>query len=375
MTARPPSVTCCSWPWTRVIPRARPESSAVAKLPRVATTARLDQLQLPVEVRLARRRLRRERVAVAGRPALEHRREVRVVEREPDGGRGAARAARRRARRTGSPSRSSWKPGASPTSTRSASGFPSPNTTCVRPSASGQRTHSAASAATASRLEARSAASTPNTLRPRSATLHLTHAAPVLLDRADVEPGGVCGDLVRVPAVRARGVRHHLDRRRLPVPGLRARGAPLRRHRCDRPVRGQRRPDRRAPLHAGVAARRPRGRRADDRGQLVVGPALGRLRARGVHRLVPRRDRLPGADREADRGRRARDGRGAAAHPQGLRGAPGRPAVPLRDRLRDDGEAHGRRRRDRARRRGDPRRGDARSSCAMSSGRSRRPAR
>ena len=47
--------------------------------------ARADELQLPVEVRLAGCDLRGERVAVAGRPALEHRREVCVVEREADG--------------------------------------------------------------------------------------------------------------------------------------------------------------------------------------------------------------------------------------------------------------------------------------------------
>ena len=35
---RPPRVTGCSWPWTRVIPSARPERSAVAKLPSGATT-------------------------------------------------------------------------------------------------------------------------------------------------------------------------------------------------------------------------------------------------------------------------------------------------------------------------------------------------
>ena len=82
---RPPRVTGCSWPWTRVIPSARPERSAVAKLPSGATTLGRIELQLPVEVRLAGCDLGGERVAVAGRPALEHRREVRVVEREADG--------------------------------------------------------------------------------------------------------------------------------------------------------------------------------------------------------------------------------------------------------------------------------------------------
>ena len=38
MTVRAPRVTSCSWPWTRVMPAGRPESSFVAKFPRVATT-------------------------------------------------------------------------------------------------------------------------------------------------------------------------------------------------------------------------------------------------------------------------------------------------------------------------------------------------
>src|SRR5207245_3412306 len=47
----------------------------------------------------------------------------------------------------GSPCLSSWKPGASPTSIRSASGWPFPKTTCVRPSASRQRVQTEASRA------------------------------------------------------------------------------------------------------------------------------------------------------------------------------------------------------------------------------------
>ena len=48
--------------------------------------ARADELELPVEIGLARRGLRGQRVAVPGRPALEDRRQVRVVQRQPDGG-------------------------------------------------------------------------------------------------------------------------------------------------------------------------------------------------------------------------------------------------------------------------------------------------
>ncbi len=47
--------------------------------------AGLDELELPVEVWLARRDLGGQRIAVARRAALEHGCEVRVVEREPDG--------------------------------------------------------------------------------------------------------------------------------------------------------------------------------------------------------------------------------------------------------------------------------------------------
>src|SRR5947208_5321982 len=47
----------------------------------------------------------------------------------------------------GKPCLSSWKPGASPTNIRSASGSPTPKTTWVRPSASRQRVQAAVSAA------------------------------------------------------------------------------------------------------------------------------------------------------------------------------------------------------------------------------------
>src|SRR4051794_14802286 len=44
----------------------------------------------------------------------------------------------------GRPCLSSWKPGASPTKSRSAAGLPAPKTTCVRPAARRQRVHAAA---------------------------------------------------------------------------------------------------------------------------------------------------------------------------------------------------------------------------------------
>src|SRR4051794_37225217 len=62
----------------------------------------------------------------------------------------------------GTPCLSSWKPGASPTNIRSASGEPAPNTTCVRPRASAHFVQPDTSAAYAARgsVTATAAAST-----------------------------------------------------------------------------------------------------------------------------------------------------------------------------------------------------------------------
>src|SRR5207244_1350838 len=59
----------------------------------------------------------------------------------------------------GTPCWSSWKPGASPTNTRSAAGSPEPKTTCVRPAASGQRVQPEAAAARPASSSARPTAS------------------------------------------------------------------------------------------------------------------------------------------------------------------------------------------------------------------------
>ncbi len=66
------------------MPSCLPESSFVAKLPSVAIDARLDQLDLPEEIRLARLDLVGHRVAVAGRAALDDVGDVDLGAGEPD---------------------------------------------------------------------------------------------------------------------------------------------------------------------------------------------------------------------------------------------------------------------------------------------------
>ena len=66
------------------MPSCLPERSFVAKLPSVAIDARLDQLDLPEEVRLARLDLVGHGVTVPGRAALDHVRDVDVCALEPD---------------------------------------------------------------------------------------------------------------------------------------------------------------------------------------------------------------------------------------------------------------------------------------------------
>ena len=93
----------------------------VAKLPSVATSRRLDQLDLLEEMRLAGLDLLRLRVAVARRPALEDVRDVDVLAREADA-REQLASSFPAAPTNGTPCLSSWKPGASPTNIRSAVG-------------------------------------------------------------------------------------------------------------------------------------------------------------------------------------------------------------------------------------------------------------
>ena len=83
-TRRPPSVTSCSCPWTRVIPSARPESSLVAKFPSVATTRGRTSSICRKRCGSHAADLLRQRIAVLRRPALEHVREVDVVARQAD---------------------------------------------------------------------------------------------------------------------------------------------------------------------------------------------------------------------------------------------------------------------------------------------------
>ena len=127
-------------PCRRVMPVGSSRSSFVAKFPSVHTTLRLDQLELPEQVVLAGVDLLRQRVAVAGRPALED-----VAPRTRRRGSGRSRRAAVSSSRpawptNGRPCLSSLAPGASPTNIRSASALPEPNTTVVRVDAScGQR--------------------------------------------------------------------------------------------------------------------------------------------------------------------------------------------------------------------------------------------
>ena len=69
-----------------MIPVGFPERSFVAKFPSVADDARLDQLDLPEQVRLAGLDLVGLRVAVPGRPALEHVGDVDLGALEADAG-------------------------------------------------------------------------------------------------------------------------------------------------------------------------------------------------------------------------------------------------------------------------------------------------
>ena len=66
------------------MPSCFPESSFVAKLPSVRDDTRLDQLDLPEEIRLARLDLVGHGIAVAGRAALDDVRDVDLGAGKPD---------------------------------------------------------------------------------------------------------------------------------------------------------------------------------------------------------------------------------------------------------------------------------------------------
>ena len=67
------------------MPAGLPESSLVEKLPSVQMTRGLDELDLPPQIGLAGLDLLRARVAVVGRPALEHVGDVDLLAGEADG--------------------------------------------------------------------------------------------------------------------------------------------------------------------------------------------------------------------------------------------------------------------------------------------------
>ena len=83
-TVRPPSSCTCGVPRTFVIPVGLPVRSFVAKLPSVAITRRLDQLDGAVQVGTASLDLVGLRVAVAGRAAPENVGDEHVVACDPD---------------------------------------------------------------------------------------------------------------------------------------------------------------------------------------------------------------------------------------------------------------------------------------------------
>ena len=128
--SRGPIWRISSRPCSRVMPvPGSARSSLVEKLPERADDARLDQLELAEQVVLAGVDLARQRVAVAGRPALQDVRDEDVGARQPDLAEQRVEQLARPGRRTAGPACPRWRPGASPTNIRSASALPAPNTT------------------------------------------------------------------------------------------------------------------------------------------------------------------------------------------------------------------------------------------------------
>src|SRR5205085_3917275 len=77
----------------------------------------------------------------------------------------------------GTPCWSSWKPGASPTKSRSASGWPTPKTVCVRVACNGQRAQPATSCSSAASPAARVGASVPAATGAAAASTGRGHPA------------------------------------------------------------------------------------------------------------------------------------------------------------------------------------------------------
>ena len=107
---------------------------------------RLNQLDLTEEMGLARGDLLGLRVTIIWRPAFQDVRDVDVRALQADATEQVFQQLAGLADEYDIPL-VSWEPGASPTNMRSASGFPTPKTTCVLPSARGQRVQPAVSSA------------------------------------------------------------------------------------------------------------------------------------------------------------------------------------------------------------------------------------
>ena len=182
------ATTSCSTPCTRVIPSRLAGEQLRREVAERRDDLRPDQLDLPEEVALAGLDLLGLRVAVAGRAALEHVRDVDVVARAARCRRAASRAAGRRRRRTGRPA----CPRGSPAPRRRTSGRRSASPSRTRPAFASSRARSACS-----RRRARRTASATDRLgrsRPKRALSDSVAATgPAATTAAEPDAGRAAG--------------------------------------------------------------------------------------------------------------------------------------------------------------------------------------
>ena len=236
----------------------------------------------------------------------------------------------------GTPCLSSWKPGASPTKIRSASGWPAPKTTCVRPRARTQRVQPAVASAYSRRSEARAVASvTRGSLGPGPDGRRSARSPPLSVHRA-VAHGGRPEGIVREHRPGEPRAVSGGRRRRRPAPpaGRRRRSArspPLSVHRAvahgGRPegIVREHRPGEPRAVSGGRRRRRP-APPAGRRRRSARSPPLS------VHRAVAHggrpegivREHRPGEPRAVSGGRRRR----RPAPPAGRRRRPVRAQWP-----------------------------------------------